>query len=318
MTDDSPQGTPIDERSLPPWARPYLSPGQQTLDRGMQWMLMVYKQTGMRSRKDVAQRLYFTTIGKEEKESRYGIRALAADLDVSQQTVVDALAEYEELGWIVKQARKGTQTSRILLAWPAQDPLARVDGPEQCAQPTTKGGLCTKRAGKGTTTPGTGPCFQHGGTRANPEHTAEPVAPQPLEHNEAGASPIPEPQMAAAPQPLEQKPVEIPGEIAPPRLFALQPLERKAVDKPGKATPYQPVLLQPLQTSAPTVADLVLQPLRPSAPTVGAKYVKSAIEECDRGVIGVSPRSTSAGKQLNGRAPDGTMISGDGDGRATA
>lgn len=314
------KGTPIADRGIPLWARLYLSPGQQgSLSRGLQWILLLYQQAGLdQSRINAAQRLYIAC--GDKSECWHNIRTLAAETHMSQTTLIACLEELAELGWIVMTAGRGSKRSHYQLAWPLEDCLTSIDK-AMCAQPTKKDGLCTTTAGKGTTHPGEGPCWRHGGIRANKGHASagEPSVLQRLEQQRPAPLDEPAADEQSQPQPLEQGPVDKAAKAAKARHLVLQPMKHRPVDKPRGRAGYQPPLLQRLEMHAPTVDDRLLQPLENLAPTVGAEYVRESVTESVRGVEQDPPRSTHPGKQLEGRAPDGTMTFGDGGGkRATA
>lgn len=155
------RGVPIDEAEIPAWARSRLSPAQRDLNRGLQWVLLIYRWRGRDpSRKAVAQRLHVYTLGRDKKEWDPTFAELAADLDLSERTVEPALKELEADGWIV--VTRLHRRNVYQLAWPVRDVLAppTPDVP-LCGWPTSKGRTCTKRSGRGTDTPGAGPCKQH-------------------------------------------------------------------------------------------------------------------------------------------------------------
>jgi len=178
------RGVPIREATPPPdWVRPHLSPAQLDLNPGLLWMLLIYQWRGRHpSRTSVAQRLYVYTLGRKKKEWDPTFAELAADLDLSERTVEPALAELEADGWIV--VTRLHRRNIYQLAWPVRDVLAPPT-PEVplCGAPTSKGGRCTKRAGRGTETPGVGPCKQH--------------------REEPGPEPLPLKLPPAGPQPLQ-------------------------------------------------------------------------------------------------------------------
>ncbi|MFS1304503.1 hypothetical protein [Streptosporangium longisporum] len=176
----------IDEAALPAWARPYVTPAQRALDRGLLWILLVYLWRGRHpSRTSVAQRLYVHTVGRDRKEWDPTLRELAADLDLSERTVEPALAELEADGWII--VTRLHRRNIYQLSWPPRDVLAPPEPKvPRCGAPTAKGGRCTKAAGRGTDTPGVGPCQQH---RDEP-HPGLPLdlQPQSLRSPEAAAA----------------------------------------------------------------------------------------------------------------------------------
>lgn len=243
---------PIDATPLPAWARAHLTEEQLTLDAGLQWITLIWQSVGLgATATSVAQRLYIGTIGKRQKKAWPSVRTIGAQLEVrSQTTVVRALVRLTSQGWTLKEERgpgrgepgRGRAGCGYRLAWPAHDVLTPSAGPERCAQRTSRGGLCTRRAGYGTTTPGSGPCWRHGGTRARPPAEAPLLQP------------------------------------TPPNLQLLElPRRHKPVDKSHTQPPLLQVMLQPLQTNAPTVGSTMLQPLASNGPATGAEYVRSAI-----------------------------------------
>lgn len=178
MNDQQPRGIAIDDADLPEWARPRFTPAQRTLSRGLLWMLLLYQWRGRHpSRKAVAQRLYVHTVGRDRKEWDPTFAELAADLDLSPRTVEPAVEDLEADGWIL--VRRLYRRNVYRLSWPVEDVLAAPE-PEVplCGEPTSKGGRCGKKAGRGTDTPGVGPCQQH---RPEPgPGPADRSGPQPL------------------------------------------------------------------------------------------------------------------------------------------
>lgn len=250
---DDTRGTPIDDAPLPSWARAHLSEEQLTVDPGLQWVSLLWQAVGLgAAATSVAQRLYIGTIGKRQKKAWPSVRLLSQQLEIqSQSTIVKALARLARAGWIIKEKRgpgrgapgPGRAGTGYRLAWPARDVLTPLAGPQRCAQRTVRGGLCTRRAGYGTTTPGEGPCWRHGGER------------------------VPQPESSAE---LELQ--------TPPMLQLLEHSgPRRPVDNRHSQPPLLTVMLQPLPQNAPTIGDGMLQPLTPNAPATGAEYVKSAI-----------------------------------------
>jgi hypothetical protein len=173
------RGRPIDTTPLPGWARPYFTPDQLGLDRGLLWVLLVYKaRTLGDSATNVAQRYYVHSIGKSKKVAWPSLRSLMGDLELSINTVRSALAKLEGDGWLMK-APGPAKSQGYALAWPEQDCLApTAEGPARCGQPTKTGGWCTRRAGRGTSTPGEGPCVEHGGTPKNRKTEYQPLIQQ--------------------------------------------------------------------------------------------------------------------------------------------
>ncbi|MFF3665394.1 helix-turn-helix transcriptional regulator [Microtetraspora malaysiensis] len=133
----------------------------------------------------MGQRLHAFTIGRDKKEWDPTFADLAADLDLSERTVEPALDDLETDGWIVVTRLHRRNIYR--LAWPLRDVLAPPTSEVPlCGVPTKKGGACTKRAGRGTETPGVGPCKQH---REDPDPELLPLdlptgEPQPLRSTE--------------------------------------------------------------------------------------------------------------------------------------
>jgi hypothetical protein len=240
---------PIDEDDVPTWAASYLAPGQLKVNRGLVWILLLYKRRGFdQSRVNVAQRLHIHTEGKDRKEANPGYKSLALDLGMSENTAMASVSDLEDEGWIVIRGPRRYPTFQ--LAWPQDDVIARSPAKPEvklCGRPTTKGGRCTKRAGRGTPTPGEGPCKDHAGT---PE-------PQPLQFADEG-------ETDSEPQPLRFDPADDPP-VEP------QPLRFNPVDNPEIRT-----------RSTATTADLNRnhcgsepQPLRISTATIAAEYVRS-------------------------------------------
>ena len=307
-----PPGTPLDEGGRPRWVDAHLTPDQRDkLLPGLVWMLLLYQQAGLDpSRINVAQRIYIGASGGRDGwhwESS-GQRRLAADLGMSQPTLVAALDELARFGWLIPVTR-GRKGAVYVLAWPPADCLTPVAGKARCGQPTGKGNLCTTTAGKGTVHPGEGPCYKHGGTRKNQPEPADQLAGeasplQPLKQSPAAA----QHQGDAALQPLNQTgpetDVEIDSSTTRPHLVVLQPLKRKPVDNPDQAAPYQPPLLQPLKRADSTVEAVLLQPLEPTASTVESRFV-GFVEGFVTCLNEGSPRSTSGGSPP--RRPDGTF-----------
>jgi hypothetical protein len=222
---------------MPGWAQPYFSPDQVGLDRGLQWVLLIYKSRNLgSSATSIAQRLYVHTIGKTNKKAWPSQPALAGDLDIgSTNTVSTALGALEKDGWVVKgQARDGRHS--YTLAWPAHDCLAPTadDSPVLCAQPTGKGSLCTRRAGWGTDHRGQGLCKLH-------DLTDDAQAPQPLRESDGQED-------TSAPQPLR-----------------------------GVAGIFVPGTPQPLKRPTSTIEAAPPQPLKPAPSTVEDKYVREFV-----------------------------------------
>jgi hypothetical protein len=243
MPTDSPlAGLPIDEHPLPDWARPYFTPDQLALDRGLQWVLLIYKARNLGdSATNVAQRLYVHTVGKQEKKAWPALRTLAADVELgSVNTVRAALAAMEEHGWLVKEPGPGRRNT-YRLAWPAKDRLSTAaDGPEQCGQPTKAGSLCTRRAGRGTAHPGEGPCIEHGGKPKDETPTY-----QPLTHED----------------PTEQEPGDGP---------TYQPLTHGEPPEPE-------AMCQPLTHDVSTAEPSTYQPLTSDVSAVDTEYVRESV-----------------------------------------
>ncbi|MGI5286604.1 helix-turn-helix domain-containing protein [Nonomuraea polychroma] len=225
MSEEAPgDATPVDDAPAPAWAAAYLSPGQLGIDRGLQWILLVYSRRGWDpSRVNVAQRLYVHTVGRQRKHCNPSIASLAEDCGISETTAAAAVEDLEAEGWLVV-VRRRRHPNVYRLAWPGDDrhPGDRQQVP-RCGAPTKKGGVCTRRAGRGTTTPGVGPCVLHGGTPAGPRVLSGPVEdsvePQPLGSNEA-VGPVDNP-------PTEQSSTPTAGEFDPNHWSVEpQPLER--------------------------------------------------------------------------------------------
>ncbi|MFC4062810.1 hypothetical protein ACFOWE_31350 [Planomonospora corallina] len=175
----------IDDTADPPeWVRKYLSPEQLLhLNPGLLWILLIYQHDGLESsRINVAQRLHVHTLGKVRKEAKPSFKALATDLCLSERTVEPAVEDLERDGWIIV-VRVRNKTNVYRLAWPLEDPLAAsVKKADQCGELTSKSGMCTRRAGWGTNTPGVGPCKLHGGTPSSPE--PQPLRSEPVDNSE--------------------------------------------------------------------------------------------------------------------------------------
>lgn len=264
------RGAPIDAAPLPAWARAHLSDEQLGLDPGLQWISLIWQTVGLGpTATSVAQRLYIGTVGKSAKKAWPSIRTLGQQLEVrSQTTVVRALGRLGSTGWILKEQRgpgrgepgRGRAGCGYRLAWPPRDVLTPATGPERCAQRTKRGGLCTRRAGYGTTTPGAGPCWRHGGQRAH--------------------QPGPE---SSAPQPT------------PPLLHLLEHSGRRPlVDNGHTQPPLLGVMLQPPPQNAPTIGGRMLQPLQSNAPVVGAEFIRSAIGGVQYPINPTSPSRQAA------------------------
>ncbi|MEU9887930.1 hypothetical protein [Sphaerisporangium sp. NPDC051011] len=201
-----PHGVAIDDAEAPGWVRAYLSAQQLKLTRALQWILVLYRMGRAKalesSRIDVAQRLHIHMEGRERKEWDPSEASLAADLNLSVTTVGDSLDDLEASGWILVR-RRHKRPSVYRLAWPQTDPLAepKEESPK-CGQPTRKGGICTRKPGRGTAHPGVGPCILHGGTPR--------LEPQPLEQAPAASAPaagaVNPNRWSGEPQPLEQGP----------------------------------------------------------------------------------------------------------------
>ncbi len=193
MTEE--RGVPINQSGLPAWARPCFSPAQLNLEVGLLWVNLIFKWKGRDpSRYSLAQRLYIHTVGRDRKEWETSIRQLADDLELSENTVIAATDDLEGDGWLLV-SRQHRNVNFYRLAWPVRDVLAppKVKEVPLCGVLTSKGRRCAKRAGRGTQTPGVGPCKQHlppldaeahqpelllpidGGSRSD-----EPDRPQPL------------------------------------------------------------------------------------------------------------------------------------------
>ncbi len=230
-------GRPIDGSPLPDWARPYFSPEQLGLDRGLLWSLLVYKaRTLGDSATSIAQRYFGHALGKAHKKAWPSLVGLQADLELSVNTVRGGLARLERDGWLVKCASPG-KSQGYALAWPAIDCIApNADGPVLCAEPTKAGSLCTRRAGRGTATPGFGPCVDHGGKpkKGGPEY-------QPLIHEEP-------PEAAATYQPLIHT-----------------------------ETSYATAVYQPLTGSVSTADSPAYQPLTSAVSAADTEYVSECV-----------------------------------------
>jgi hypothetical protein len=125
-------------------------------------------------------------LGLEEWFASYGY--IAGETDLSENRVEAAVEDLEKQGWILVHRRR-RKSNVYTLAWPQEDCMTPVDSVERYAAPTSKGMLCTERAGYGTITPGSGPCWSHCGIQkekgsdAQPVSIPEPVEPQPLRSN---------------------------------------------------------------------------------------------------------------------------------------
>lgn len=204
------RGVAIDRAEPPGWARAHLRPEQFKLNPGLLWILLIYQCRGLSpSRYSVAQRLYIHTLGKELKRANPSIRSLMTDLECSENTVIESIKDLEERGFLLVE-RHGNGRNTYTLAWPVTDTTSSTkEPPALCGAPTKKGGTCTRRAGRGTETPGVGPCIEHGGKPrkkrdATPESASAPEAdgegsddpsePQRLRYEKGSdASPIPQP-----------------------------------------------------------------------------------------------------------------------------
>lgn len=276
-------GISIDQGPRPAWVADHLSVAQLGLDSGLQWITLLEKARGLgTSAKLIAHTLYRSTIGSKLKKSMLTVRTLCERADIgSQTTVVSALARLVRDGWVRREVRDlssrrlarerpGQAGVGYRLAWPERDCLAPADGPLRCAQPTSKGGLCTVRAGKGTLHPGTGACWRHGGQRANqPAQTA------------------PEPSSASSPPSADRPVGQAEEHSATSRTLQLvehsrrvAPVDNGHVQHP-LLTSVDPGMLQPLQPNAPTVTDGMLQRLQPNAPAVGAEDDMKTTYEVD-------------------------------------
>ncbi|RCG27199.1 hypothetical protein DQ384_26125 [Sphaerisporangium album] len=258
------RGAAIDETDVPAWAHRYLSPGQLKLNRALVWMLLFYKRTGLdSSRYNIAQRLYVYTVGKDHKEANPGYKSLATELNMAENTAIASVHQLMDEGWLVTRGARRYPTFR--LAWPTEDVIAQAPGKVEvklCGRPTSKGGACKKRAGRGTKHQGEGPCIEH-------EETPEP---QPLRLED-------EAETDSEPQPLRFTSVDNPPDQP-------QPLRFDPVDNPEIRT-----------RSTATTADLNRnrcgsepQPQRISTATVAAEYVRSTSgvrEEYESGVLAV-------------------------------
>ena len=208
-------GVPIDDADPPDWVHAHVTPDQLRLNRGLLWILVIYRCRGLDpSRYSVAQRLYIHTLGRDQKRANPSIRSLVSDLELSENTVTESIRDLEERGFLLVR-RRGNARNTYILAWPLSDTTSPAEQVPLCGAPTAKGGICTRRAGRGTTTPGVGPCVQHGGTPRNPPPA--PAPPQTVQHHPATPQPLRNPQhphtstieephtstvAASAPQPL--------------------------------------------------------------------------------------------------------------------
>ncbi|MBO4273761.1 hypothetical protein [Microbispora triticiradicis] len=154
----------IDKQPIPEWVKFYFTESQLTLPPSLLWVLLLYQRTGWEpSHVNVAQRLYVATSFKrkgEDKKDWHSEGSIARDLNLSRKTVGSAVKDLVAEGWMVKVPRPGW-SSELWPAWPLEDCLTPVDGPELCAMRKKGGTLCTRRAGWGTDTPGDGPCKYH-------------------------------------------------------------------------------------------------------------------------------------------------------------
>lgn len=184
------RGVAIDEAEPPDWVKAYVSYDQLKLNRGLLWILLIYRCQGLdQSRYSIAQRLYIHTIGKDHKRCKPSIRSLMTDLECSENTAIDSVKDLEERGFLIVR-RHGNGRNLYILAWPIEDTTApKAERPALCGAVTKKNARCTRTAGWGTTTPGVGPCKKHGGEPKNPDPT-----PQPLRDDDGQeALPIPQP-----------------------------------------------------------------------------------------------------------------------------
>jgi len=145
------RGHPIDTRPLPDWAQPYFTPDQLGLDRGLLWILLVYKaRTLGDSATNLAQRYYVHSVGKTVKKAWPSIRVLAADLELSTNTVMTAQRKLEADGWLIKEEGPGGRNAYVLaLTASPQGQAVRC-----CAARSRRTGACAL-AGPGGG-PGTG------------------------------------------------------------------------------------------------------------------------------------------------------------------
>lgn len=173
----------IDKQPLPEWVKFHLTEKQLNLAPLTLWIKLIYMRTGWEaSHVNVAQFLYVNTAAKRkdvDKKDWHGTKTIAQDLNMSRQTVITVLKDLVAEGWVTKVPRRGS-SSELWPAWPQEDCLTPIDGPELCAIPTGSGKLCTRRAGWGTGTPGEGPCKLHRAT--------EPVQPLDTLITPAGAA----------------------------------------------------------------------------------------------------------------------------------
>lgn len=269
MDDHGSKGAPIDNAPVPIWVKAHLNERQLGLSVGLQWTTLLWQAVGLSSNeKNIAQCLFVSTVGDEQKKTWPSIETLVIRTSIRSETsVVKALEGLANAGWILKEKkgysrepaaeRPGRGGMGYRLAWPHRDCLTPVADKMRCAQRIT-GGLCTTTAGKGTTHPGEGPCWRHGGDRINKAQQPgdAPEIPQPVEHS-ASSHPVPEDEPAPRTlQLLEQSP------------------GHKPVDNGVSQPPLLQVMLQPLPQNTPTVDPGTLQPLPRNTPAVGVEYVR--------------------------------------------
>lgn len=303
MPSDSPEairGKPIDGSPLPDWARPYLSPDQLSLDRGLLWVLLIYKARNLgSSATSVAQRLYVHTLGKAHKKAWPSQPALAGDLELkSENTVRAALVALEKRGWLIKGEVSGGRIS-YTLAWPPFDCLAPTptESPVLCAVPTDTG-LCRRRAGWGTQHRGTGRCKLHDDTEApqplrGSDGSKDATPPQPLREESALLD-------SAPPQPLRPDPSTVEGVPPQPLSQAPSTVEDKYVSEcvtgvgemsnEGCPPSRAEVEVPPVEFESDEDRDVVdegevrPQPVRSNdAPAVEPKHLIAVPDECIHG-----------------------------------
>lgn len=214
----------VDDYDMPSWAEAHLKAAQLELGSRTRWVLLIDSAPLRPTTKHVALRLHVYMLGADENVAWPSVVELARCTGLSDTTVRSAIGELEEAGWLAVHRTLGFHANRYYLAWPAVDVTGRRALPDRCAAPTDDGGAaCSRRAGWGTATPGTGPCSLHGGEprrRPNPSTadgsnpstvdgftapsgvTLHPQTPQPLTGDPSAADGITPQPLGQTPQPL--------------------------------------------------------------------------------------------------------------------